>query len=655
MFKEKIRNRFIIKENNILVSLVLISALVLVLRYAHRGFSFRESHFILPFFLLLLLAVFNCFRINYGKYDPYIQFAGSFISLLAAPGILFFTAEALPGIQVGSLPFFYVVMNYFYYLFPFLMLYLITGNTQIAVSLGTLLITIYSLANDFLLSFRGTAINTGDFKSLNTASNVMEGYNIVFEANQYRLIIVALFIIFISLRFRWQIKKKKVFALNFLLAAALFLVTNQVLLSKEFVEKHGMEPYVWSVAESATDFGTLLNFVNHIPYVRMEKPENFNKVYAQQVETEGADKASDTLSVESDLNGKQPDIIVIMNESFADFSSLGDFETSEEYLTNFREIYENSLHGYVNVPVFGGRTANSEFEYVTGFSNTFLPADAVPYQDYVDKDTQNIGSEMKELGYNTTFFHPLFPDGWNRKNVYEWFGFDNTLYLDDLEERDILRHAISDQCDYDKVIDLWKENKETGDPFFMYNVTIQNHGGYQSELIEKKIKITKPEGDFPEAEEYINCMKQSDLALKELTDFFQNQEDPVLICFFGDHFPMVEDSLFEALEAGSTDSEDVKQLKRHQTPFFIWSNYDIQPKDYGVMSLFYLPILTKNAANLELTTYNKYMASLYPLYPVISTGGVLDSNGNWISYDEASTSSELQDYEKVQYLNLFGK
>ena len=67
-------------------------------------------------------------------------------------------------------------------------------------------------------------------------------------------------------------------------------------------------------------------------------------------------------------------MIVIMNESFADFRKLGDIQLNQNILENWDALTENVVKGYVSVPIFGGWTANSEFEFLTGFSNAFFPS-----------------------------------------------------------------------------------------------------------------------------------------------------------------------------------------------------------------------------------------------------------------------------------------
>ena len=65
-------------------------------------------------------------------------------------------------------------------------------------------------------------------------------------------------------------------------------------------------------------------------------------------------------------------------------------------------------------PEFGGMTANVEFEALTGFSNAFLPAGSIPYQQYVRAPTPSMATFLKSEGYETRAIHPGTNWFWNR-------------------------------------------------------------------------------------------------------------------------------------------------------------------------------------------------------------------------------------------------
>ena len=55
------------------------------------------------------------------------------------------------------------------------------------------------------------------------------------------------------------------------------------------------------------------------------------------------------------------------------------------------------------------------------------------------------------------------------------------------------------------------------------------------------IQITNPGENFVGAEEYLTLVEESDKALEELLQYFEQEEEPVVVCVFGNHYPKVEE------------------------------------------------------------------------------------------------------------------
>ena len=90
------------------------------------------------------------------------------------------------------------------------------------------------------------------------------------------------------------------------------------------------------------------------------------------------------------------------------------------------------------MPVFGAGTSNSEFEFLSGDSISFLPTGCNVYQSYVKDTVPSLVSTLGALGYSRTAFHPYYGEGWNRRNVYPLLGFENYISIEDFVDQDIL-------------------------------------------------------------------------------------------------------------------------------------------------------------------------------------------------------------------------
>ena len=79
------------------------------------------------------------------------------------------------------------------------------------------------------------------------------------------------------------------------------------------------------------------------------------------------------------------------------------------------------------------------------------------------------------------------------------------------------------------------ENKVPGERLFLYNVTMQNHAGYDYKDYDSTIFLADYPGEFPETEQYLSLMHESDQALQELIEYFSQVKEKTVILLFGDH------------------------------------------------------------------------------------------------------------------------
>ena len=258
------------------------------------------------------------------------------------------------------------------------------------------------------------------------------------------------------------------------------------------------------------------------------------------------------------------------------------------------------------VSVFGGGTSNSEYEFLTGNSVSSLPLNGNAYTQFVKHKVPSLASQLKQQGYDTLAFHPYKAHGWNRDTVYPLIGFDNFLDETSMNPNgEKFRGWYSDAEDYNKIIDIFNK-KKAGQPLFLFNVTIQNHGGYliADKNFKEEIKI-KDEKATDTANRYLSLIHESDRAFEKIINYFKNQKEPTIVVMFGDHQPKLEDSFYELLYGKSLNSLSLKELqKKYTVPFIIWANYDIDAKsDVENVSANYLSSLMLQQTNLKMSRY----------------------------------------------------
>ena len=295
---------------------------------------------------------------------------------------------------------------------------------------------------------------------------------------------------------------------------------------------------------------------------------------------------------------------------------------------------------------------------LTGDTMAFLPFGTSPYQMYVKGETPGLVSGLKQQGYQTVAMHPYRASSWNRQEVYARFGFDEQLYEDDFAaDAGRLRGYISDRADYQKIIELY-EQKQPGEPLFLFNVTMQNHGGYEptdDPAFEERIHLTgEYEGKYPQVDQYLSLVKYSDEALEELIGYFSAVDEPTAIVFFGDHQPNVTSAFYDDL-LGTTDAERSRLEKqaRMDTPFFIWANYDIAEAQDVQISANYLSAYALDALGCSTSGYDQLRLALREKIPLMNSYGYYTVDEMWHDAETAADRTALSDYRIAQYAQLF--
>lgn len=281
----------------------------------------------------------------------------------------------------------------------------------------------------------------------------------------------------------------------------------------------------------------------------------------------------------------------------------------------------------------------------------FLPQGCIPYQQYVHGETTSMASALKRLGYRTLALHPYRATGWERNEVYEYFGFDEFYSQDDFSDPLLFRKYISDKADIDKVIELYEQDTET--PLFMFNVTMQNHSSYTDVFDNFTPQIEVEGSDSVALKQYLSLLRESDRELERLINYFEQTDDPTIIVFFGDHQPT--DSVVSPIyklngKKVSEISEEELRL-RYQVPYVIHANFDIEEAQNVPMSSNYLGVKTLETAGLPLTDYQQFLAQQYHEFPSISVLQIMDSTGT--IHDINEKDALLNDYQVLQYYHLF--
>lgn len=545
-------------------------------------------------------------------------------------------------------------LNIAFYYWLFLFVFFIAGRTSISMAICVSAIAIIGVGNYFVVMFRSNPIVPWDIYSFETAMSVADNY--VFSVDWALAEHIAMFILMLIVGVRTNIRLSKKILRPILTVAmcipAYFYISY---LWQDNLERNtGLNDTLFNAKYMHSKDGFFVSFILDIHFLQIEEPKNYSDEYALSLLNEQEVEKVETPE-------ELPDIIAIMDETFSDPAVLGEFETNKDYMPFVHSILRgevaNTISGYTDVSVLGGNTANSEFEFLTGNSMAFFPNGSVPYLQYIRDGISTIVPQLEEYGYTTYGTHPYRAKGWNREFIYDLMGFDYRYFQGSFPFEDKLRNYVSDEADFKSILE-WRNNTEG--PFFMFNVTMQNHSNYGGDFdnfdpqIVAKFKNTSSNKYL---NKYLSLMYETDQDVASLLSELSQSDRKTIVVFWGDHQPndYVVRPIYKEYGLDFDNQTYEQQQQRQKTPFFIWANYDIQEQTNVEISLNYLNILLFETAGLQLDEYQTFRKNLWQgQIPMMNAVGYRNDNGDLVEYDDAPEEIQnlLNEYQNIQYYRM---
>ena len=545
-------------------------------------------------------------------------------------------------------------LNIAFYYWLFLFVFFIAGRTSISMAICVSAIAAIGVGNYFVVMFRSNPIVPWDIYSFETAMSVADNY--VFSVDWALAEHIAMFILMLIVGVRTNIRLSKKILRPILTVAmcipAYFYISY---LWQDNLERNtGLNDTLFNAKYMHSKDGFFVSFILDIHFLQIEEPKNYSDEYALSLLNEQEVEKVETPE-------ELPDIIAIMDETFSDPAVLGEFETNKDYMPFVHSILRgevaNTISGYTDVSVLGGNTANSEFEFLTGNSMAFFSNGSVPYLQYIRDGISTIVPQLEEYGYTTYGTHPYRAKGWNREFIYDLMGFDYRYFQGSFPFEDKLRNYVSDEADFKSILE-WRNNTEG--PFFMFNVTMQNHSNYGGDFdnfdpqIVAKFKNTSSNKYL---NKYLSLMYETDQDVASLLSELSQSDRKTIVVFWGDHQPndYVVRPIYKEYGLDFDNQTYEQQQQRQKTPFFIWANYDIQEQTNVEISLNYLNILLFETAGLQLDEYQTFRKNLWQgQIPMMNAVGYRNDNGDLVEYDDAPEEIQnlLNEYQNIQYYRM---
>lgn len=545
----------------------------------------------------------------------------------------------------------------------YLLLKLFFVPTKAAMIVTPIPFLIYGIANYEIWQVRGSDLLFSDFFTIATAANVAGEYTFpILVPLVFGIIPYILYVLFVS-RITCEKSTAKAYT-RFSINLLTVLLSLTICIGFYTNYRERMDIHLWQ-HEGTLINTSLMNFLLSWDNFYPDKPEDYStdsiNAYLEEAQID-TEIVTDDNSTNEYSGDEQTNIIVIMNESFTDPDFYGDnLPIDEDPIPYWHSLSENTIHGTACVGIFGGNTANSEFEFLTSISTAYISAGVVPYNLYLGQDTYSLPYYLDSLGYRTIAMHPYESSGWNRTTVYPNLGFQEMYFIDDFEvsEDDLIRNYMSDSSAYSNLMDIIEEDDDQ--PVFALLVTMQNHGGYTPDDEDNFEEHTYVDGVFSElydgmTNEYLSLIHESDIALEELLTYLSDLDERYVVVMFGDHHPNL------MWNAYGNSCGDISA----QIPYIIWTNYDM-PEDVadenyshiGLTSVPYMALDVMAAAGIELNPYYDFIESIRETIPTLNQYTYIsEASGGTLALDDASDPQEaymLNMFHYFQYDTLFDR
>ena len=437
-------------------------------------------------------------------------------------------------------------------------------------------------------------------------------------------------------------------ALVLLLSATLLFQTTKFNepgnIWRDAYEVRGEHWRYWNQKTNYRSNGFLGGVLYNMPISAMAKPEGYGEAAMAQV-ADRYERAAARINRGRAGSIDDVNVVLVLSESFTDPTQLDGFDLERDPMPRIRATMEETTSGTMLAQLYGGGTANMEFETLTGQSIAlFRPQMVSPYQMLVSDypDYPSAVGWFKSQGHKAIAIHPYMVGLYKREQVYETLGFEEFVHDTSMQSEEKIddNPYISDAAAFDEVLHQIDGND---DPLMINLVSMQNHipvdGNYDDPL-----DVSGIGGDQADRiGQYARGLEHTDAAVEQFLVDLRHRDEKTIVLFYGDHLPGIYDS--EVKDANDDG------LGLYQTPFFVWSSEGNAHQTMPLTSpAFFLPLLYR-VADAPVPPYLALLDRVHSHVSALQQGRIITSDGAETPADALDPASAqlLEDLRLVQY------
>lgn len=360
-----------------------------------------------------------------------------------------------------------------------------------------------------------------------------------------------------------------------------------------------------------------------------------------------------------------PNVIVIMNESWWNTDNIQmDWITfSQDPMEPYKELADRCIIGHLTSSVFGGGTVSPEIEFLTGLNAKYYRADSA-YAQIRGRKIPSLVDYFNGLDYETVAIHPYYGWYYGRNAAYAAMGFDQVIFEEDMQYKDIYTRYISDESLVKQIIE--EIEAESGEPKFIWALSIANHIRVLDYTAEPAVDFDYPVDlefrgagldteDYDTLVNYVNGIYLANQAFSQLVDYFSETDQPTVILMFGDHCPFFSADVLEMFGLGDEEGVGEPAESLYSTPVIAWSNFSHEELHFSGESMYYLPQMLIDYAGLPDSDMTRILRYERAYFKTNSPKFVRDASGEILYECTEEQLQALNHFKVVQYDILHGE
>lgn len=552
------------------------------------------------------------------------------------------------------------------------------GNVFGAAAVTMVVFGVFNVANQLKIEARDDPVVPQDLTMLREALTAAGGYDLRIDLPLVLAFVAACIVLIVAavlVRTRKSSRSRVLVrcgrAVGLLVSLAiLFGLTVTVYASADLFNSFPCTNR-FNMTTVCQETGFHYTFLRSVTQNNLQKPEGFSKA-----ETEERIAQTQTAAAQP----KPVNVIFVMSEAFCDITDADAFAWTEDTdpLKNYHAVQqsEHAISGRLIVPNYGGGTANTEFDVLTGMQTAMLSDASVSSFRVLHKNMGSIFRVADDNGWQTAFIHPGKAWFYNRQNIYKWLGAQEIMFEDAFTNATYKGGYVSDASLTEYLITDFQNRQATGQPQFTYVTTIQNHMAYTEskygkarDLYQLQLAEELPEDAKTMLTVYTHGLRDADTMLGDLVHYFEQQEEPVLLIWYGDHLPSLGDNYlcYRALGMDMTADRSTQDwLDAYAPPFVMWANqagadaldFDTLaerlgiPQD-GMLSASFLGAAVLDAVGCgQSDEFFAFVNELRREWPVVQRGTAVDAQGNYLSALDGTAADAVKEYQDRTYYRM---